>query len=230
MSTIEQNLQIVKENIAEACAKQNRRAEDIAIVAVTKTMPAEVVEMAILAGIQFIGENRVQEADAKKADVIGSASWHLVGHLQTNKVRKALQIFDLIQSVDSLHLAEKIDSESKKLSKFTDILVQVNTSGEESKFGVEPAETLKLVEHIAVHFEAIRILGLMTIGLFTDDANKIRPCFVKLRDLALNISGIHLPNVQMQYLSMGMTSDYKIAIEEGANMVRLGRVLFGERN
>jgi pyridoxal phosphate enzyme (YggS family) len=230
MDTIEQKLRIVKENIAEACAKQNRRPEDIAIVAVTKTMPVEIVEQAIQAGIRIIGENRVQEAEAKKAGVVGTASWHLVGHLQTNKVRKALKIFDLIQSVDSLHLAEKIDSESKKLSRVTEILVQVNTSGEASKFGIAPAETIGLIEDIATHFDAIRISGLMTIGLFTDDADKIRPCFVKSRKLFEKISGMHLPNVQMRYLSMGMTGDYKIAIEEGANMVRLGRILFGERN
>ncbi|MFQ5630058.1 MAG: YggS family pyridoxal phosphate-dependent enzyme [bacterium] len=230
MSTIEQNFRIVRENIAEVCTKHNRQPEEIEIVAVSKTKPAEIIDEAIRAGIQIIGENRVQEAKQKTASVSGSAIWHMVGHLQTNKVRKALKIFDLIQSVDSLHLAEVLDSESIRIAKTTDILIQVNTSGEASKFGVEPTKTIELIEHISTRLNSLRILGLMTIGLFTSDVNKIRPCFIRLRKLSEDISIRQIPNVKMQYLSMGMTEDYKIAIEEGANMVRLGRVLFGERN
>jgi len=229
MSAIENNVRIVKENIAEICAKLNRQPEEIEIVAVVKTKPAEIVEETIRAGIQIIGENRVQEAGQKKAAVSGSAIWHMVGHLQTNKARKALKIFDLIQSVDSLHLAEVLDSESKRITKTTDILIQVNTSGEASKFGTEPARAIELIEQISMQFDSLRILGLMTIGLFTRDPKKIRPCFMRLRKLSEHISSRHFPNVQMRFLSMGMTDDYQIALEEGANMIRLGRVLFGER-
>lgn len=156
-------------------------------------------------------------------------NWHLIGHLQTNKVRKALNLFDLIESVDSLHLAEKIDLESKKLGKQTEILVQVNTSGEQSKFGIEPSKAIELIRAISNQCEALRIRGLMTIGLFTDDEKKIRPCFIRLRELSEKVAALNLPHVEMKHLSMGMSGDYQIAVEEGATLVRLGRVLFGER-
>lgn len=230
MENIAQNIRRVRESIAETCAKNNRRPEEVQIVAVTKTKPASFIEQAIQAGITIIGENRVQEAAEKKSQVTGAATWHLVGHLQTNKARKALKIFDLIESVDTLHLAEKLDTESKKLGRQTDILIQVNTSGEQSKFGVAPSQAAALVETISQQCDALRIKGLMTIGLFTDDPNKIKPCFVRLRELSEQLASRNLPNVEMKHLSMGMSGDYQIAIEEGATLIRLGRILFGERD
>lgn len=229
MSTISENIQVVREKIAAVCYRIGRRPEEIEIVGVTKTWPAAVVDEAIRSGIRIIGENRVQEAAAKKSAVKEPATWHLVGHLQTNKARKALQLFDLIQSVDSLHLAEKLDRECEKLGKTIDVLVQVNTSGEASKFGVEPGAARELVERIAARLSRVRIRGLMTIGLFTDDPTKIRPCFAQLRELSEAIRKSSIPGVEMRYLSMGMSDDFPIALEEGANMLRLGRVLFGER-
>ena len=229
MENIAQNIRSVRDTIADICLKRNRRPEDVHIVAVTKTKPFDFVENAIQAGIHIIGENRVQEAAEKKDHVASPASWHLIGHLQTNKVRKALNLFDLIESVDSLHLAEKIDLESKKLGKQTEILVQVNASGEQSKFGIEPSKAIELIRAISNQCEALRIRGLMTIGLFTDDEKKIRPCFIRLRELSEKVAALNLPHVEMKHLSMGMSGDYQIAVEEGATLVRLGRVLFGER-
>ena len=229
MESIAQNIRIVRENIARICARSNRRPEDVEIVAVSKTKPAALIEQAVQAGIKIIGENRVQEAAEKKSEVVSPARWHLVGHLQTNKVRKALQLFDLIESVDSLHLAEALDRESKKQARTTDILVQVNTSGEASKFGVAPADVAALIEPISENCDSLRIRGLMTIGLFTSDLAKVRPCFSQLHQLSEKIARQNLPNVHMQHLSMGMSGDYEIAVEEGATLLRLGRILFGER-
>lgn len=225
---IHENLIQIRQRIATACSRCGREPDKIAIVAVTKTVTSDIVEAAITAGITIIGENRVQEAEQKQAAVRGKAQWHMIGHLQTNKVRKALQIFDVIQSVDSPHLGEKLQLECEKLGKTIDILLQVNTSGEESKFGVEPAKTVAVTQEIAA-FPALHIQGLMTIGAFVADATRVRNCFVTLRELAEEIKSASIADVAMRYLSMGMSDDFEIAIEEGANMLRLGRVLFGER-
>ncbi|MBM3251403.1 MAG: YggS family pyridoxal phosphate-dependent enzyme, partial [Candidatus Omnitrophica bacterium] len=209
--------------------------EEITLVCVTKGAEIDKISQAIDCGISHIGENRIQEATDKylklkqlykEPDKFSKIRWHMVGHLQTNKVDKAVEIFDLIQSVDSLRLAKKIDSEAKKNHKTCDILIEINTSGESSKFGLKEEESLGLIEEIS-KLKNIRLLGLMTIGPLSADENKIRQSFRSLRELKEKIAKeMSFPNVKMQYLSMGMTDDYRIAIEEGSNMIRLGRAIF----
>lgn len=218
----------VKQRIAECCEKTNRDANEIQLVAVSKTVSAALVEQAIENGISLFGENRVFDAVAKIESVNKEATWHFIGHLQTNKVHKVIPLFDMIQSVDSVRLAEKIQIECKKCNKSMNILVQVNTSGESSKYGFAPEETIQAVERIRA-LPSVHIRGLMTIGALTEDENKIRACFRLLRDLFEEIKTLDLPNVRMDFLSMGMSDDYPIAIEEGANMLRIGRALFSKQ-
>jgi hypothetical protein len=225
MSSISENLERVREQIAAAAAKSGRSPQDIRLVAVTKTVGVEAILEAISCGVEVIGENRIQEALAKYPDVEGAVSWHLVGHLQRNKVKKALEIFDLIHSVDSLRLAQEISKRSQALNRQTDILVQVNTSGEQSKFGLAPDEVVPFLESLAP-LPGIRVLGLMTMGVFSPDPEEVRPCFTKLREIFEQAKGLRVPNVEMRFLSMGMTNDFPVAIQEGANMVRIGTAIF----
>lgn len=204
------------------------RNEDITLVAVTKNVEPERIIEGIDAGIKIIGENRIQEAEEKFKFITKDVEKHLVGHLQTNKVKKALELFDLIQSVDSLHLAQEISKKAKEKGKPAEVLIEVNTSGEPSKYGVKPEEVSNLVEEIS-RLENIKIKGLMTVGLFTEDIEKARPCFVKLRNLFENLKSPKKENVEMKYLSMGMSSDFEVAVEEGANMIRVGTAIFGPR-
>ncbi len=227
MSDVAENLKRVRERIARAAVRSGRQPEEIRLVAVTKTVPPERINEAIRAGVRSIGENRVQEAREKKEQV-EPVEWHLVGHLQTNKVKYAVKLFDLIQSVDSLHLAEEISKRCGKLGVEMPILVEVNTSGEETKFGVEPGRAIELVEQVAA-LPHLKILGLMTIGVFSDDVPAVRRCFTTLRNLAEEIRRLQISGVEMKYLSMGMSSDFEIAIEEGSNMVRIGTAIFGPR-
>ncbi|MBN2379472.1 YggS family pyridoxal phosphate-dependent enzyme [candidate division WOR-3 bacterium] len=223
---VKKNLSLVKERIAAACERVGREASEVGIVAVTKTHPPDVVRQAIDAGIETIGENRVQEAEAKYAEIGDACKWHLVGHLQRNKVKKALEIFEMIHSLDSARLADEIEKEAVKQSKSIPCLIEVNTSGEQSKFGVAPDNLAHLVAHV-FKCEHIKLVGLMTIGPLTDDQVAIRKSFSRLRtlrDRIENVFGHYLP-----HLSMGMSDDFEIAIEEGATLVRLGRVLFGPR-
>ena len=225
MSLIGDNLKRVREQIAAAAEESGRSPEEIQLVAVTKTVEVEAIQEAISCGVTIIGENRVQEALAKHPRVKGSVKWHLVGHLQRNKVKKALEIFDLIHSVDSLRLAEEISRRSQELRRRTDILIQVNTSGEESKFGLAPHEAIPFLESLAP-LGGIRILGLMTIGAFLPDPEQVRPCFVKLREIFEHAKSLRIPNLEMRLLSMGMTNDFPAAIQEGANMLRIGTAIF----
>ena len=226
--TIKENLLQIQEKISAACARVGRSEQDVSIVAVSKTVTAEQIREAIEADINIIGENRVQEAWAKVQQVGRIAKWHMVGHLQTNKVKQALKIFDVIESVDSLHLAQEISKRASAEDRTVEILVEVNTSGEESKFGTSPDTAVDLVAQIA-ELDRLRVSGLMTIGAFLPDPEKVRPCFVTLRKLADEINAQNIPNVKMCHLSMGMTNDYEVAIEEGATLVRIGRAIFGER-
>lgn len=232
---IKDNIERVREKINLACKKISRSADQISLVCVTKGIDVDSIIEAIDCGISEIGENRIQEAIDKyirikelsnKSDKLSNIKWHMVGHLQTNKVNKALDMFDMIQSVDSLRLAEKIDAEAAKRDKTADILLEINTSGEESKFGLKEEEVFSLIEQ-ASKLKNTRVLGLMTIGPFTEDEAKIRGAFGRLRQLRDKINKeTSFSNVKMQYLSMGMTDDYTIAIEEGSNMIRLGRAIF----
>jgi pyridoxal phosphate enzyme (YggS family) len=234
---VKDNIARVKEKIHLTCKKLSRSPEDITLVCVTKGVAIDKISQAIDCGIIDIGENRIQEATdkylqlkqlSKQSDKFFQIKWHMVGHLQTNKADKAVEMFNLIQSVDSLRLAKKIDDEAKKNNKTCDILIEVNTSGEASKFGAKEQELLVLAEEIS-KLKNIRLLGLMTVGPLTADENKIRQSFRSLRELKEKIAKeIAFSNVKMQYLSMGMTDDYQIAIEEGSNMLRLGRAIFAD--
>lgn len=228
MSRIEENLKEIESRIRQVAEKSGRGQDEIKLVAVTKTVEPVRIKEAVRLGVRVIGENRVQEAEEKFKEITEKVEKHLVGHLQTNKVKKALELFDMIQSVDSFHLAEEISKKALEKGKSMDVLVEVNTSGEKTKFGTEPVQTANLVESIS-KLEGIKVKGLMTIGLFSDDPESTRPCFKKLKSLFDEIKSSEIPNVEMRYLSMGMTSDFEVAIEEGSNMVRIGTGIFGPR-
>ncbi|HID95925.1 MAG TPA: YggS family pyridoxal phosphate-dependent enzyme [Candidatus Latescibacteria bacterium] len=228
MSRIADNLKRVKERLALAAERCGRSADEIFLVAVTKTRTVPEILEAIRAGVDIIGENRVQEALAKYDQLHLPVRWHMVGHLQRNKVKHALEIFELIHSVDSLRLAEEISRRVSDSGKTVDILVQVNTSSEESKFGILPDRAIELVESIS-SLKGIMIRGLMTIGPLVSNPEEARPCFARLRELKEKIEGLRIPEVRMEVLSMGMTNDFEVAIEEGANMVRIGTAIFGPR-
>ena len=228
--SIKENLEQVRQNIANAATKAGKKPDDIILVMATKTVEPERIREAIRAGGHIVAENKVQEA-LKKYEVLKNedAEWHFIGHLQTNKIKDVLKFADMIHSVDRLSLAEKLDQRLQQEGRSLDILVQVNTSHEESKYGVAPEEALSLVKQTA-RYDTLKIHGLMTIGLFTKDEVKIRKCFKVLKEINDNIVKEGIDRVDMKYLSMGMSGDYQIAIEEGANMVRIGTAIFGERD
>jgi hypothetical protein len=228
MQEIAENLARIRERIAAAAAKSGRKAEEILLVAVSKGVEPERIEQAIGAGVTDLGENYLQEAIGKKAQIGSKARWHFIGHLQRNKVNAALEEFSLIQSVDSLKLAQEISRRAAAAGKTAQILLQVNTSSETSKFGVAPEETLKLVEEIGI-LPGLALQGLMTIGRFEPDAAAARGEFRLLAQIFREISQLNLPNIKMRRLSMGMTHDFEVAIEEGANLVRIGTGIFGPR-
>lgn len=228
MSMIRENWDRLWEHISEVCHHSGRRPEEITVVAVAKTIPLNAVKEAVDCGITEIGENRVQEARGK-FDVIGNrARWHLVGHLQTNKVKAALEVFELIHSLDSLKLAKEISSRAESKNKNARVLVQVKTTAEESKFGFETSDVPGFTEQIA-SLPHLKVQGLMTIGPFTDDDTLIRQSFRQLKRLFEELKAASLPNVEMEILSMGMSGDYEIALQEGANMLRIGTSIFGPR-
>jgi pyridoxal phosphate enzyme (YggS family) len=225
---IEENIRSLRENIARIAEKVKRNPEKIEIVAVSKTVEVERIKEALKCGIKIIGENKVQEAEEKFCKISEKFGKHLVGHLQTNKVKKAIGLFDMIQSLDSLKLANEISKRALEGGKVMDVLVEVNTSGEESKFGLKPDEVLDFVKNIS-ELKGIKVKGLMTVGLFTSDIQKARPCFKSLKGIFERIKTENILGIDMKYLSMGMTSDYEVAIEEGSNMLRIGTAIFGER-
>lgn len=213
--------------MAVSAEKTGRRLEDITLVAVSKTVPPARINEAIGAGIRIIGENKVQEAQ-QKFDKVDEVNWHMVGHLQTNKVKYALKIFDLIQSVDTYHLAEEINKRAEKDGKKVPVLIEVNTSGEESKYGCNPEEAEDLVLRVS-QLPSVEVKGLMTIGLFSEDPALVRPCFIKLREIFENLKTQNISNAKIDTISMGMSADFELAIEEGSNMVRIGTAIFGPR-
>ncbi len=226
--SVRENLESVRERIERACLRTGRSPDEITLVAVTKTVGPDRIQEAVDAGVRVLGENRVQEAEAKIGAVRGEVAWHMVGHLQRNKVRKAVGMFDVIQSVDSLRLAEEVDRRGEEAGRVVDMMVEVNTSGEETKHGVSPEDAVDLTGKIS-ELPHSGIKGLMTIGAFTDDERVVRACFRTLRGLAEDVRRAGIPDVEMRYLSMGMTSDFEPAIEEGSNMVRIGTAIFGPR-
>lgn len=228
---IAENLYKIRQKIREVCQKVGRNPEEITIVAVTKTVPVDKIKEAINAGINDIGENRVQELLEKKSYIdIENVRWHFVGHLQTNKVKYIVDFVHLIHSVDSLKLALEIEKRAKRINRIVDVLIEVNTSGEKTKYGVKPEETTELVKQISESCEFVRIKGLMTVAAYLPNPEDVRPMFKLLRQLSDEIKKLDLKNVEMKHLSMGMSNDYWIAVEEGATIVRIGTAIFGPRN
>lgn len=226
---IKENIAVVEEKIQAACRRAGRNPDDVTLIAVSKTKPVDAVLEAIQAGMTDFGENKVQELTQKMDTITDNVRWHMIGHLQKNKVKYIVGRVSLIHSVDSLSLAEKIQEEAAKKNVTVRILVQVNISGEESKFGTTAQAAMELVQNIA-KLPNIRIQGLMTIAPFVENPEENRLYFRNLRKLAVDIKSKNIDNVTMNTLSMGMTGDYEVAIEEGATMVRVGTGIFGERN
>lgn len=222
------NIEKVMSKIEKAALKSGRKADDIKIIAVTKTVDPEVISAILDKGITELGENRVQEL-TKKYDIINKqCNWHHIGHLQTNKVKYIVDKVKLIHSFDRPSLALEIQKRAQKINRVMDVLIQVNVSKEESKFGIYEEELFELIKKTS-QFNNIRVKGLMTMAPFAENPENIRYVFAKLRKLAIDIQEKKLDNVSMEFLSMGMSSDFEIAIEEGANMVRIGSALFGKR-
>ena len=200
----------------------------VQLVAAVKTRTPEEIRQALNASIQILGENYVQEAEQHRSVIGNQAEWHCIGHLQKNKVKKAVAIFDVIETVDSLELAQEIDKRCQPLGKIMPILIEVNSGREPQKSGVMPENVVALAQSIAT-LTNVRLMGLMTMGPAMGDPEDSRPYFVTTRQVFAQFKSLAIPNVTMQYLSMGMTNSYRIALEEGANMVRLGTLIFGER-
>jgi pyridoxal phosphate enzyme (YggS family) len=224
MRTIKENVENVRERIDRALSRSGRR-DEVTLVAVSKTYPVDRINEAIRAGVRDIGENRVGEAEEKHPKIIEGARLHLVGHLQRNKVKRAVGLFSMIQSIDKVETALEME---KRAVFPVDILVEINASGEITKSGVTPEGLFDLVEQLKP-LNMIRIRGLMTIGPFTENEAKIRECFVLTRRRFEELQKSE-PGLDIKYLSMGMSSDYEIAIEEGSNMVRIGTAIFGTRS
>ena len=224
-----QQLKKVNERIQQAAEACGRNAQSVRLVAVSKTVAPEMVREAIEAGVTTLGENYVQEAREKsKALVQYSVSWHFIGHLQSNKAKYAVRLFDLIHTVDSLKLARELDEQAAKVGKIQQILVQVNISGEDTKSGIATNETTDLIVAIS-QMNHLSVQGLMTMPPYFYQPEKVRPFFAALRKLRDEINGRGIPNVSMTELSMGMTGDFEVAIQEGATLVRIGTAIFGER-
>ncbi|WP_455618086.1 YggS family pyridoxal phosphate-dependent enzyme [Eisenbergiella sp.] len=226
---IKENLDRVQENIRNACARAGRKDDEVTLIAVSKTKPVSMLEEAYALGVRDFGENKVQELVDKAGQLPKDIRWHMIGHLQRNKVKYIIDKAYLIHSVDSLRLAEEISKEAVKHGVTVNILIEVNVAGEESKFGVSPEDTPVLIEEIS-RLPAIQVRGLMTIAPFVEKAEDNRIIFNALLKLYVDISRKNIDNVHMDFLSMGMTGDYEVAVEEGATFVRVGTGIFGERS
>lgn len=226
---LKENYDNVLLNIQKACKRVNRSADEVTLIAVSKTKPLSDIEELISHNVKDFGENKVQELLDKYENVSTPVNWHLIGHLQTNKVKYIVDRACLIHSVDSLHLAREIEKEAAKKNVTASILIEVNMAGEDTKFGISEAEALPLVEEIS-RLPHVKIKGLMTIAPFVDNPEDNRIHFKKMRQLLLDIKSKNIDNVDMSILSMGMTNDYMVAVEEGSTMVRVGTGIFGERN
>ena len=226
---LKENLYQVQENMKEACRRSGRAESDVTLIAVSKTKPLPMLEEVYSLGIRDFGENKVQELVDKAEQLPDDIRWHMIGHLQRNKVKYIVDKVYMIHSVDSLRLAEEISKEAVKRGIIVNILIEVNVAGEESKFGVTPEDTPGLVQEIS-HLPGILVRGLMTIAPFVENAEDNRIFFSALKKLYVDITHKNIDNVRMDYLSMGMTGDYEVAIEEGASFVRVGTGIFGERS
>ncbi|MBP2653064.1 MAG: hypothetical protein H6Q73_633 [Firmicutes bacterium] len=230
---IAKNLDNINESVHTALTRRHKDVIGtgcaVKLVAVTKNQDAALVREAIDAGAWSIGENRVQEALIKAKILERKPEWHLIGHLQTNKVQQAVPQFDLIHSVDSERLVLEIDRVAGKIGKRQDVLIQVNAAGEDTKFGVAPGDLKELVRITSV-LENVRLCGLMTIAPYYDDAEAARPVFKEMYQLFMELKAVSLPNTSIEWLSMGMTNDFIVAVEEGSNLIRVGTGIFGSRD
>lgn len=230
--SISQNIAVIRERIEAAARRAGRSVSEVSLMAVTKTHPPELIREAYDAGLRLFGENRVQEF-AGKADALAdlsAAEWHMIGHLQTNKAGKAVELFGAVDSVDSIKLAEKLDAGARTQNKKLPVLIEINVGGEQAKSGVAPGS--RLLEELlltAPRLEALQFRGLMTVPPFVDDPEAARPFFRKLRELRDAIARRKLPDIAMDVLSLGMSHDFEVAIEEGSTCVRVGTAIFGDR-
>lgn len=226
---LKEQLLNVENEILKSCENSDRNRSDVTLIAVSKTKPVETLQEAYDLGVRVFGENKVQELVDKYEVLPKDIHWHMIGHLQRNKVKYIIDKVDCIHSVESIRLAETIEKEAAKCNRIVDILIEVNVAEEESKFGLRIEEVIPFIEEIA-KFPHIRVKGLMTIAPFVQNPEENRPVFKVLQKLSVDIAAKNIDNVNMNVLSMGMTNDYQIAIEEGATMVRVGTGIFGERN
>ncbi|MBE5832296.1 MAG: YggS family pyridoxal phosphate-dependent enzyme [Butyrivibrio sp.] len=226
---IKENLAIVEDNIRKACEKAGRERSEVTLIAVSKTKPVSDIRQAMECGITVFGENKVQEIRDKTAEIKEPLSWHMIGHLQVNKVKYLPGVACMIHSVDNLKLAQEIEKQSAKHDLVMDVLIEVNMAHEDTKFGLSPQEVIPFVKEIS-SYEHLNIRGLMTIAPYTEDPESNREYFKGLKGLKDEINALNIPRVKMDTLSMGMTGDYQVAIEEGATFVRVGTGIFGERD
>ncbi|WP_281989478.1 YggS family pyridoxal phosphate-dependent enzyme [Aquimarina aggregata] len=229
MDLIAKNINIINQRIQTACNRSNRNLSDVRILLATKTVDTNRINFALAQGVSLIGENKVQELKEKCSAVRHlNPEVHFIGHLQTNKIKEVLKWASCIESIDRISLAKKLHQRLRLEKKEIDVYIQVNTSFEESKFGIAPNETIDFIREVAA-FDTIHIKGLMTIGLLSSDSKEVRKCFRLLKELQKKIMALKIPNVDIKELSMGMSSDLEIAIEEGATIIRVGTAIFGDR-
>lgn len=226
---LKENLEQVEANILRACQKSNRAREEVTLIAVSKTKPVEMLQTIYDCGTRDFGENKVQEMCDKMEALPKDIKWHMIGHLQTNKVKYIVGKTELIHSVDSIHLAQEIQKQALKNNCIVPILIEVNIAEEDSKFGIHKEDTIAMVREISM-MDHLKIKGLMTIAPYVDDPEDNRLYFREIKQLSVDIKNQNIDNVSMDVLSMGMTGDYMVAIEEGATLVRVGTGIFGERN
>jgi len=226
---IARNLEVVQSKIHAACDRSGRDFSEVKLVAVSKTQSSERILQLAELGIKDFGENRVQELLEKRPQLPDDITWHMIGHLQTNKVKSIIDKVALIHSVDSFRLAKEIDKQAKSFEKTVDILIEINIAGEESKHGIEPAELSEFLAELAA-FKNIMVKGIMCLAPYVENPEENRIYFRKMRQMFVDSEALSANNISMQYLSMGMTNDYEVAIEEGANIVRVGTGIFGARD
>lgn len=224
---VSENIEWIRKRIRNACIRSGR-PEDVRLVAVTKTVDSDRIKEAINCGIKVIGENRVQEIEKKFPEIGDEVEWHMIGHLQTNKVKYIVDKVSMIQSVDSLKLAQEINKQFGKRGRIIDVLVEINIGKEPNKSGIEPESAEEFVESLG-KFENLRVRGLMTVAPALYDSEAVRPYFKKMKAIFDDLKSKQMKNISMDFLSMGMTGDFETAVEEGANMVRIGSGIFGQR-
>ena len=226
---VKENLNEVHKKIEQACKRSGRDLSEVTLICVSKTKPIEMLKEAFLAGEHEFGENKVQEIVEKKPQLDENARFHMIGHLQTNKVKQVIDKVVLIHSVDSKHLADEINKEAAKKGIIVNILIEVNVANEDTKYGVSEEETEELVRYCAV-LSNVKVCGLMTIAPFVNNPEDNRLVFRKIKNLCVDLTSKNIDNINMSIISMGMTGDYEVAIEEGSTMVRVGTGIFGSRN